>query len=308
MTSRYIANGVRAARKKPTIVLLVWAVQFLVGLVVAIPMASAMSSLAGTGFSLDMAREIDLGIIFDMLETIRPAFRTTFLNLLWAIPLLAVVRAIVSVGIINAVRDGGIRSFWSGVGRYGPKSIFLSVPYFLLTAFLQVAFLFVIIAWVGGAGEKLGVLLVLVAMPIGMTIIGGLTDCMRDYAQISLVVRNTSVVTAVGRGVQWPFRHPAALWLYVAWMIAGIFVAFLPLLLENWITAATVFAIVALAVTQQIALIGRAAITVAWYGSEVAFFDEHAEDEPPLIAEVVDDTIGKVVDEAVDDEQSSFDA
>ena len=276
MTSRYIAIGVRAAAKKPTIVLLVWAIQFLVGLIVAIPLASAMSSLAGTGFSLDMAREIDLGIVFDMLETIRPAFRNTFLNLLWAIPLLAVVRAILSVGIINAVRDGGIRSFWSGVGTYGPKSIFLSVPYFLLTAFLQVAFLFVVIAGVAGAGEKVGVLLVLIAMPVGMAIIGGLTDCMKDYAQISLVVRNTSVVTAVGRGVQWPFRHPTALGLYVAWMVAGVFVALLPMLFENWITAATVFSIVFLAVAQQIAFIARAAVTVAWYGSEVAFFDEHA--------------------------------
>jgi hypothetical protein len=142
---------------------------------------------------------------------------------------------------------------------------------------------------VEGGGERMGVLLFLLVAPVGMAVIGGIADCMRDYSQISLASRNISVVTAIGRGVQWPFKHPASLVLYVAWMLIGIFFAVLPLLFENWIPAATISAIIFLTVSQQVALIARSAITVAWFGSEVAFFEAYAEDEP-LIAEAHPDT------------------
>jgi hypothetical protein len=55
--------------------------------------------------------------------------------------------------------------------------------------------------------------------------------------------------------------------------------------LENLLPAATAAGIVLLLVLQQFMMIVRAGVTVAWYGSEVSYFEAKAAAELPLIAD-----------------------
>jgi hypothetical protein len=118
-----------------------------------------------------------------------------------------------------------------------------------------------------------------------MTLVGAITDCMQDYSQIELVTRGRGVMKSLGAGLLWPFRHPTALALYALWMMVAIAITVSPLVLENLLPAATAAGIVLLLVLQQFMMIVRAGVTVAWYGSEVSYFEANAAAELPPIAD-----------------------
>lgn len=284
-TSSYLRIGFVSARRKPGIALLLWAIHAFVALVVALPIAGAFAELEARGFGAAMARSVDITIMADLTPEVRGALRLLALNLAWAIPLLALMRAVTSAGVINATRDGGLRTFWSGVGRYGVKSIAVGIPYLALGIALQAA-LIAILASIGSMfGEQGAVLTFLVALPLGMAVIGATTDCMLDYSRVALIIRDEPVLRSIGTGMGWPFRHPRAIPIYVFWMIVGVALVVAPLLLDNAVTGGTVASVLLLMVAQQLILIVRSGVTLAWYASETAFFEDAVAAEAPLIAD-----------------------
>lgn len=281
----HFRSGVRFAVRNPATVAALWAIHFIVGLIVALPMANAVRLLGDTGFGPDMAARADVGVLADMTESIGSGFGLVLLNLLWALPLLAVVRALAAVGIINRARNGGIRSFMDGVSRFGPRSLVLAIPFFIVTAIAQGA-VFLALAMAGSAiGERGNVLLFVVALPVGLLVVGAIADCMRDYGQITLVTRGAGIWDAFARGLAWPLQHPRSLVLYGAWMVAAIAATVLPLVFELNLAAATTSGILTLALLQQMLLFVRAGVTVGWYGSETGYYEEKMADELPLIAD-----------------------
>lgn len=283
-TSHYLTAGVSAAKRRPGIALLLWAIHALVALVVALPVAGVFAELEARGFGTAMARSVDITIMADLTPEVRSALRRLALNLAWAIPLLALVRAVTSAGVINATRDGGLRTFWSGVGRYGPKSIAVGIPYLALGIALQAALIAIVVSVASMFGEQGAVLTFLVVLPVGMAIIGATTDCMLDYSRMALIIRDEPMLRSIGTGMGWPFRHPRAIPIYAFWMVVGAVLVLLPLFLDNAVTGGTVATVLVLTIAQQALLIVRSGVTVAWYGSEVAFFEEVADAEAPLIA------------------------
>lgn len=283
-SGNYIARGARAARAKPGIVVLGWLVQLVIAAIVAIPLMSAMRVLEGTGLGVEMARRFDIAILADMWPELSDALRLTFLNLLWALPLIGILRALMAAGIINAVRDDGLRSFWRGIGDYGLGTLGLAGMWFVLTGIIQAGFLTVVSIAASGAGERVMFMLFVVATPLGFAMIGSLADCMRDYSIIALVSRYQSVAAAFGTGMRWPFENRRALKIYVSWLVAAFFITPLPLLFENVLVGATTTGLILLVLLQQSAMVIRSGVTVAWLGSEVAYFEDRMAAREPLIA------------------------
>ncbi len=296
--SEYVRLGLVAARRKPLLVLGLWLFQFAIAFLTTIPLSSAVKSLAETGFSADMARRIDIQLLADIGAQLQSGFGLAFLLLLVAVPVTAVLRALATAGVINAVRDGGVRGFWDGVRDYGLRSVGVALPFLLITLFVQACVFLVISIGIGAAGEQGTVLLSLLVLPVAMGAVGAAADLMCDYSQIAVVSRNESITKAFGRGIGWPFKHPRAVLLYAAWLVPAIVLVLMPLLFENWIAAASIAGILSLTLAQQASFILRAAVTVAWYASEVEFFESQTWDESPLIAGADD---WSMPDEAIGD-------
>jgi hypothetical protein len=264
---------------------MLWGVQAFIAFVVVLPLAGAFAELQASGFDQMMARQADVTLLAELNPETREALRGILLNLLWAIPLVGIIRAVAAVGIINAVRDGGLRSFWSGVGQFGGRSIVIAVAYLVLAIAVHSAVQVPLILALGQSGEKASMLMGLIAWPIVVVVVSAITDCMQDYSQIELVARGKGVVKSIGDGLAWPFRHPSVLALYALWMVIAIAITVSPLVLENMLPAATAAGVLLLLVLQQFMMIVRAGVTVAWYGSEVSYFEANAAAELPLIAD-----------------------
>lgn len=284
MMKEHLATGVMAVRRKPGLVVLVWALQALVAFIVVWPLAGAFAELQTSGFDRMLAETADITILAELRDELLDALSTSALHLLWAIPLAAVIRTVTAVGIINAVRDGGLRSFWDGVGRFGGRAIAIAVVYLALAVVVHLAVLALFALTSGLGGEKVGMLVALLALPTAGLVLSALMDCMQDYSQIGLVTRGKQITTAIGHGFTYPFRHPRALLLYGFWMLIAIAATLAPIVADNLMTAATRGGIIALLIVQQLILLVRAGVTIAWYGSEVDYFEANATEEEPLIA------------------------
>jgi len=281
-STNYFREGLVALRRKPGVALIVWAVQAIVAFVVVLPLADAFSEIDMRGFGEQMARHADIALLMESAPG--AAIRRAAINLLWAIPLVGVINSAMAVGIVNAVRDGGLRSFWDGIGRFGGKAIPLAFVYVALAFGVHAVIQIPVLLVVANLGDKASILVGLTVWPLVTVVASAILDCMHDYSRIELVVRGKSIVRSLGGGLAWPFRHPSSLALYTVWMVIAIVVTLSPLVLENVLPAATGAGLVLLVLLQQLMFVVRAGVTVAWYGSEVTYFEERAEAELPLIA------------------------
>jgi hypothetical protein len=295
-TADFLVTGYRMASRRKGLALLLYAVNLILSLAVAIPVFFVIqSAVSDSGFGPDLAKEFNLPVMADIWNRI---FRTAAdggtvgelkimgLTLLLTIPLLLVWKSISAVGIINAVRDNGLRGFWQGVGRYAGKSILLAIPYFLLSTCALIG-LVVLMAGIGNTvGTEAGIYWsTVIGLPVSWLLATSLLDLMHDYSRIGIVARDESVLSAFGNGFAWPFKHRQSVLVYGAWFVLGTILLLLPLLFDSLTTAGTWTGIVILTALQQMALYFRATVTVGWFTSEVEYFEHVRFYDEPLIAE-----------------------
>jgi hypothetical protein len=279
--------GLAGLRRRPGLIVLLYAMNLVLALVLSIPVAVAFGGTVGpTGFGEDLAAGFDIVLWADIIEEAGEALLALFFHLLWMIPLYLIWKAAAGVGLIHALRGDGIRSFWQGVGRYTAKALLLGLAFLVLTALGVVLGVAVVLVLGGVWAGEVGTFWVNgVVAPTLLISLLAVLDLMHDYARIALVVDDEPVLTAIGTGFTWPFRHGNASRLYVLWFVPAAVLLLLPTVLDLNATAATAGAVWTLFLAQQVLLLLRAAVTVGWFGSETAFYETIRRREMPLIAE-----------------------
>ena len=269
------------------LVVLIYAVGGMLAFVLSVLVFNVLSDVVGpTGFGPDLAAGFDVVLWADILEEAGPTLGAAAAQLLWIIPLYLVWKTAASVGLIHALRGSLVRSFWQGVGRYTGRALVLALLYGLML--LGVALLLFVTSTLLGTlwqGEVAEFWIAAVIVPALLIASLSVLDLMHDYSRIALVAEDQAIGKAWWTGVTWPFRHGASSRLYVTWFALAAVTLALPTLLDMSFTAGTTATIWLLFILQQIALLARAAITVGWIGSEVAFFEDVRHRQMPLIAE-----------------------
>ncbi len=285
-----LTAGLSGLRRRPGLVVLLYAMNLVLALILSIPVAVAFGNTVGpTGFGADLAAGFDIVLWADIIEEAGDALAVLFLHLLWMIPLYLIWKAAASVGLIHALRGDQIRSFWQGVGRYTLRGALLGIVFLILTGIGVVVTLGVVMVigaiWSGPVG---GFWINAVLAPALLISLLAVLDLMHDYARTALVVGEQPVLKAMQTGMAWPFRHGQASPLYLIWFVPAAVLLLLPTVLDMNVAAATGSAVWGLFIAQQVLLLLRAAVTVGWFGSETAFYETIWLSELPLIAE--DDT------------------
>ena len=286
-----IRAGFTSIACRPGLAVLLYAVGGLLAFVLSTLVYNVLADVVGpTGFGPDLTRDFDVVLWADVLEEAGTTLGTVALQLLWIGPLYLPWTVAASVGLIHALKGSRTGPFWQGVGRYTGRALLLALLYGLLAmgVFLPLAGLIALLDGVWD-GEVAAFWTYGVAAPTLLITALSILDLMQDYSRIALVVEEPGVWRAWKAGVLWPFRHGMASRLYVVWFALAAVLLVLPTLLDMSLTAATTGTIWLLFGLQQLALLARAAVTVGWIGSEVAFFEDvrrrqvppAAEDAPP---------------------------
>ena len=281
-----IRAGFTGIARRPSLVVLLYAVNGLLAFVLSVPIYNALADVVGpTGFGPDLARAFDVVVWADVMEQAGTTLGAVAVQLLWIVPLYLLWKVAASVGLIHALMGSRVRSFWQGVGRYTGRALLLALLYGLLLAGmgLLVAGLVALLDLVWD-GEVASFWIYGVIAPTLLITALSILDLMQDYGRIALVVEERPVRSAWKAGVVWPFRHSKASLLYIVWFALSALLLALPTLLDMSFTAATAGTIWLLFGFQQLALLARAAATVGWIGSEVAFFEDVRWRQMPLIA------------------------
>ncbi len=313
MVSKSIRNGVSFIGRKPGLVILIYVVNVLAALLITLPLYSSLSGVIDqTGFGFELAEAADIVVWADILGKIGPVFGSVMLQLLWIFPILFVTKIAMSVGLINAARDGGIRSFWPGVGYYTGKGLLLGLLYLFVTGLVIILSVIALVLLMRMIGGEVAIYRISIfVIPITMLAVFAFFDLAHDYARIRLVKDETPILKSFFHGFSWPWQHLGAIPVYFFWYAAALVLVLIPTFLDTIFAGATLMGIVGLFLTQQIALLFRSAATVGWFGSEVAYYENIEWGLTPMIASspstLVDDTDVTVLasDHELSDDTSS---
>ncbi|QXD16877.1 hypothetical protein GQ464_008040 [Rhodocaloribacter litoris] len=281
MVRKSMVAGLVAVQRRPGLVALTYGVNLALAFILAVPVYVVLADVVGpTGFGDDLVHRFDIVLWADILEKAGPLLGALWSQLLWMIPLYVVWKVLLSVGLFHALRDGAARPFWTGVGRYGGRGLLVSAIYGVLglvwAGFSALVTAGIVLGWGGEVGAFWGGFVVGPALAaLGLAVL----DLMHDYALIAVVTDERRVWAALLAGIRWPLRHAAAPALYALWLLPAALLLLLPTLVE--FNLGGVWGVFLL---QQLFLVARAAVTVAWYGSEVALYEAVRQQETPLLA------------------------
>ena len=296
-----IATGFNRTKQRPGLVFLLFGINLLFALLLSLPVYIILGNAVNiSGFGPDLAEYFDLVLWMDLWETIGPSFISLVRQLIWMIPLYIVGKAAIGVGLAHALSGINGRSFWQGVGDFTGKGVLVGLMFLpLMIGVILVSIFAAVILGMVWTGE-VGVFWVnFVIAPVFAVLGLMLVDLMQDYARIAIVLDHSKIFRAWITGLTWPLKHSTSYWIYLIWFVVAAVLVGLPTLLELSFVAATGVTIWGLFVLQQAVLLLRAAVTVSWIGSGVAFFESVRHQEAPLIAEETVETMEAEGDEQV---------
>jgi MFS family permease len=279
-----IQAGLDDARRRPTLVLLVYAVNLVGALLLSVPLYGLLvDSIGRSGFGDQKLLDFDILLWQEALVQIGPSLGVVALQLLWLIPLYMAWRVVAGVGLVYALQQGGTWPFWRGVARYVPRGILLALLWLLVRVLIGsaviVAAITLMAAWGGEVGAFWTIFVILPTLLIsGMAMV----DLFERYGRLALIIRHEYTLSAFATGAVWPFRHGNASALYLFWFFFALAILAVPTLIGSQGASSTAGVWIAF-LLQQLVLLVRAAITVAWTGSEVALFERVWMSAPALI-------------------------
>ncbi len=272
--STSIRAGLDDARRRPTLVLLVYAVNLVGALLLSFPLYRLLvDSIGISGFGDQKLLDFDILLWQEALAQIGSSLGIVALQLLWLIPLYMAWRVIAGVGLVYALQQGGMWPFWRGVGRYALRGILLALLWLLIRLLVGSAVVVAAIAlasaWSGEVGAFWTFFVILPTLLItGMAMV----DLFERYGRLALIVRHERTLSAFATGALWPFRHGTASAMYLFWFFVALAILAVPTLIGVQGASSTAGVWIAF-LLQQLVLLVRAAVTVAWTGSEVALFE-----------------------------------
>ena len=269
-----IADGARFVRERIGLVFLLYGLDLVVALLLAIPIYGAVVDHVGaTGFGVDLIQGFDLILWRDILDALTEALQVVGLQLLIVLPVYWLWKVASRMGVIYALHQGAIWPFWRGVGYYTVKGLLIGLIFIPIKLLAVAAMVFIgaglFNAWTGEVGAFWTMAVITPFLVISALAV---LDLFQRYARISVVVRHDTISRAVGAGFSWPIKYGAASYVYLIWFTVLLLV-FLATTALNANLHVGVSAILIGFLLQQISLFTRTAASVAWIGSEVSLFE-----------------------------------
>lgn len=267
--------GLCAIRNHPGLVFLLSFINLTAAFFLTAPIYTVFLSVTGdTGFDVELSRGIDRVLWMDFQKGVLEQLAQFRMAVLPAI-LAAILWKIASTaGLIAAIHARQSGAFFRGILRYTPGTLLLTAGYFPIGA----AGLLVILAavfglsaiWPGEIGTfwTYGVIL-----PFLLVLCLTMLDLMQDYGRILYIAGGLRISEAWSRSIRWPVRHPASITVYAIWLGIGAALLLLPILPDRQISITSSWSLGLLFGLQQFFLAARSAVTIGWFGSELAFFE-----------------------------------
>lgn len=276
MIISFFRSGIRIARQHPWLAVFIFLVHAMLGWVIATPIGSGLSA----AFASSGIEALDVELLADILEMAGGALATVFGLIGIAFVLLFLWSSAVGVGVVEAIRSGGGRSFWRGIEIFYWRSLGLTAVFALTAAVWTAGIVFAgIMFFTALSGEVVIFWTVFVAVPTVWLAGLAAMDLALDYARIALVQRDLSPFSAVGEGIRFGLGRLSSHVVYLLWYLPSLILLVLPTPIETVLGAS--FGVFLL---QQLVLLGRAWVGIAWMGSQVTHY-ESANELPALAAE-----------------------
>ena len=289
LVSQSLAAGAGFIRERIGLVVLIYVVDLVIALLLALPLYNAFVEQVGiSGFGADLMMGFDLILWRDVIDLVSDAFVSLGLQLLIVIPVYMLWKTAAHMGVIYALHQGALWPFWRGVGYYTGKGLLIGFIFAplkgMVLGIVGVLASALFMVWPGEVG---GFWIFAVFAPTMLISLLAMVDLFQRYARISIVVRHDTLGRALKAGFTWPIKYGAASYLYLVWFFLSLAV----FLITTGLNAALhvgVTAVILGFVLQQISLFTRTAVMVGWVGSEVSLFERTHLSELPLIADAVE--------------------
>lgn len=276
MITSSLRSGIRIARQHPWLAMFIFLVHAVLGWAIATPIGSGLSA----AFASSGIESIDVELLADISELGGGVLATVFGLVGIAFVLLFLWSSAVGVGLVEAIRIGGGRSFWRGVEVFFWRSLGLTAVFTLAAAvWTASAVLAGIVFFSALSGEVVIFWTVFVAVPTVWVVGLAAMDLALDYSRIALVQRDLSPFSAIGGGIHFGLGRLSSHIIYLIWYLPSLILLVLPTPIETVLGAS--FGVFLL---QQLLLLARAWVGIAWVGSQVAHF-ECANELPAIAAE-----------------------
>ncbi len=281
-----IREGGRLTRLRWPLVVLLYAVNLVIALVMAIPIyRGTVRHLGGTGFGADLIESFDLILWSELGEKLLDTLAGLGWQLLLVLPIYWIWKTAAHVGVIYALHNGAAWPFWRGAGYYTGRGLVIGL------IFLPIKIIWLVLSIIIAAtvrsffpGEVGIFWSIAILLPILLVAGLAVLDLFQHYARLALIIRHDPVGKATRAGFSWPFKYVAAWAVYALWFFISLIVGFTTIVLNAKLHVG-VSAILLGFLIQQISLLTRAGVTVAWLGSEVNLFERTHISELPLIAD-----------------------
>lgn len=291
----FVKTGFHLGLRRRGLALLLYLVDAGIALFLSAPLFLAVKEAIGTsGVGDDLAKEFSLPVWTDIWNRIfRPESEGGTLAVLDSFGFLMLVTLLTlfvwktasRVGIINAVRDNGLRGFWDGVGRFTGKALVVGLVYAIMSIAAVIGLIIVAAMMLNPeSGEPTIFWTLAVGLPVSIVVALAFIDLMYDYSLIGLVSRGERIFSSITSGVAWPFRNRRSIGIYSVWLLIGSLLLLVPIWLDSAMTAGTWITILLLTGLQQVTFYCRSMVSIGWISSEVEYYESVKFYDEPLIA------------------------
>jgi len=270
--------GLRRATRQPRLALLLWGAQLALAAMVALPFRNALAGAIGDRPLPELLARPSFGFLGDLLRESDGVFELIGPLAGTAAILALLLNALLAGGALEALLASDPRPlghrFGRGAGRFAGRMLRVGAAAGAAAILLALvgALPFVAAATkLSGAGREVGaVLLAMTGAALGLLLALAALLAL-DLARVRIVRDDRrDTMRALAGGAASMIRHPARV--LGAWAaIAATFAVLLLVhrLVSSWLPTASAWAILLLALVQQVVMIVRAGLRVALWGAEI---------------------------------------
>jgi hypothetical protein len=287
-------KGIKEASRRPKMIVLLWAINFLFASVVYFLISGLFNSAVAPHIDVDqLMNKLDFSVILDFILANGGALSTIISIGLILIFMYFLATHLIYGGILHTLKSGRDSSregkkprfmavFWEGAGKFFFRFLILSV----LSILLWLGFLFInlILTPIGGlltnsgANEQMLVYVFIGRVIIALFLIF-LIKMILDYARIQIVSEdNSNVFFSFFQAVGYVFRRLGkTLALFYLILFTGALFFIIVLFLKSLITTTTIGASIMAFIVGQVIIMIREWTTIFFQSSQLEFYSAGTE-------------------------------